>query len=364
MTSSTDSIKSTAIVPYTPEEHPLAKAKSAIEKTQEIFMERSFKAQFIDYQYFHKHWMGSVTVLVGTSTAGKSSIIQALKNIEPDMIEDGIDISYTKRELKFFKENYPKEFTSLEKVMDSPTISTAVFTKERHWKEPVSDAEKTNAEQILKSLSEKWSLPCNEAILDALFENVEPQMFDEALELSRQGRSIIFDVLSVDSFARHALMRNFNGPQLNVALVYCPFHTLSSRMEKRNQEAQQDGNLSNQRIGAFPLLQFSEIYTQKEHNQSTLETITREQATKAFNENFDKRIVFTRNENQELRPDNVIQKAKEEELQFLLTNLGFTDTVDKVEIAPKNQHLYNLLINSGKMKAEDSAKILQQKLYR
>lgn len=359
MTSFTESIKSTAIVPYTPEEHPLAKAKSSVEKTQEIFMERSFKAQIADYQHFNKHWMGTVTVLAGTSTAGKSSIIQALRQLEPDVIENGIDIAYMKKEVDFFKTNHPEETAILEKFLDPSTINLAVWNKERHWKEPISDAEKTEAEKILKSLSEKYPSPSDAD--GAFFENVEPQMFDEAFELSRQGRSVIFDVIDIDSFARHALMRNFNGPQLNVALVYCPFHTLSSRMEKRNQEAKRDGNLSNQRIGVFPLMQFGSIYTQKEVNQSTLETITREQATNVFNENFDKYTAFARKENQESRPDHVIQKEKEEVLQILLTNLGFTDTVDKVEIAPKNQDLYNLLINSGSMKAEDSAKILQER---
>lgn len=59
-------------------------------------------------------------------------------------------------------------------------------------------------------------------------------------------------------------------------------------MEKRNQEALESGELSNQRIGEFPLMQFSEIYTQKEKRQVAFERLTRKQVTKIFNDNFDK----------------------------------------------------------------------------
>lgn len=48
MTSFPDPVKSTALVVYTPPQHPLVQARAYMEKMQNLFMERSFKAQIAD----------------------------------------------------------------------------------------------------------------------------------------------------------------------------------------------------------------------------------------------------------------------------------------------------------------------------
>lgn len=53
MTSSSDPVKSQALVVYNPQEHPVAKAAAHMEKMQDLAMERSFKAQVADHQHFH-----------------------------------------------------------------------------------------------------------------------------------------------------------------------------------------------------------------------------------------------------------------------------------------------------------------------
>lgn len=189
------------------------------------------------------------------------------------------------------------------------------------------------------------------------YERIERQMFDDALQHSRQGRNVVFDVLSIDTLARHILVRNFNGP-LRSVLTYCPFHVLSSRMEQRNREARESGELGNQRVGAFPLIQFGEIYTKKQNEQRTLETVTRDQVTRAFNENFDQRIAQERQEGHSMPSNKEILIKKEGRCQKLLKKLGFTDNLDAVELAPRNQHLYDLILNSSRLMPTDSAQIL------
>ena len=48
MTSFPDPVKSTALVVYTPPQHPLVQARAYMEKMQNLFMERSFKTQMAD----------------------------------------------------------------------------------------------------------------------------------------------------------------------------------------------------------------------------------------------------------------------------------------------------------------------------
>lgn len=353
-----DNIKSTALVVYNPQEHPLEKVKISMQKMQDLFMEQSFKAQFTDHRYFHRYSMGDVVVLVGTSTAGKTSIIKALRQIEPDRIEDGDDLRTDAINLEYFKKRCPDEVAMLEKVMEPSDIPRAVFSPDRPWKKSVSCSEKIAAEEVIQRIK-KMADSVPEAEIHALFRNMKPQMFDEAFERSRRGGSIIFDVLNVNAVANHALMRNFNGP-MRIVLVYCPFYMLSSRMEKRNREAEERGNLMNQRMGEFPLVQFSQIYTQKDNNQRTLEVITRTQAIKAFDENYDKGIMGDRIAGRKLPSEEEILANKAKFCHSFLSDLGFVDGVDKVEIAPRNQHLYQIFLNSGILTAKDSAKILHE----
>ncbi|MDP1608035.1 MAG: hypothetical protein Q8L98_01830 [Chlamydiales bacterium] len=239
----------------------------------------------------------------------------------------------------------------LEKILEPLDIPAAMWTRERVWKTGVSDLEKMNAETTIKQMKEK--VPEQE--IDALFQYLEPQMFDEAFERSRRGESVILDVLEVNAITDHMSMRNFNGP-IRIALVYCPFHLLSSRMEKRNQEAEQKGHFSNERVGVFPLHQFSDIYTKKEKQQQTLETITRDQAIKTFDENFEKKVARALKSGRTVSPNEQMESR-----QRFLDKLGFVQGVDVVEVAPRKQESYHLFINSGVLSAEESAKMLHKK---
>lgn len=337
-----DTFHSASLVAFHPRSYPLLKSEDQVQEMRSLFVARSLQAQFADYQYFHRYGrMGDVIVLVGTSSAGKSSIIKALRQIEPDRIEDGIDLRADARFLEYYKLKCPNEVTMLEKVMDPLDIPKAVASPERTWKRALSEQEMADAERLIQHIQEvEKSAP--EAEMQEWFQNMEPQMFDDAFEHSRLGRSIIFDVANVDAIARHTLMRNFPGPMC-VALVYCPFSALSSRMEVRNREAEESGHLMNRRVGELAFIQFSEIYTRKAQDQPPLELITRSQAIKTFDDNFDKGD----------RLGN-----KDTSRQTFLDNLGFTPNDNKVNIAPRNQHLYHLFLHSGKLTAQESAQIL------
>lgn len=348
------SSQATAFIPSRPRQ-PIA---PRLQVMHAVFMEKSFKAQIADYRYFHRHWMGDIIVLVGTSTAGKTSIIKALKQMEPDRVEDGGDLRQDVAAVKHFRNNFPEEVAMLEKVMDSLDIIKAVFSPSRSWKLGVSHQEKMESEvaiQRIQALVDSESTEEIEAL--SVFHNLDQQMFDDAFERSRQGGSTIFDVLYVEEVTSHAQMRNFDGP-MRVVSVYCPFYLLSSRMERRNKEARESGNLMNQRVGEFPLKQFSQVYTRRNEGQRALEVITLAQATHAFNENFDQRIIDHRQRGRELRSDKEIHAEKVKFRRCFLRDLGFTANVDRVEIAPRNPHLYHLLLNSGNLTPEASAKIL------
>lgn len=341
-------------------------SQESLKSRREAVILDSFKAQFRDYNKFHQYGMGDIVVLVGSSTAGKTSIIQALKQIERDRLEDGGDLRGCATDLKVLAKYAPNELEILKHVFVNPLdIPLATFYGDRPWKTGITDQEITTAEAAMKRIKERVD-GFSEEEKDynrRLFENMELEMFDDVFELSRQGKNVILDAMLIDKLSSHILMRNFNGP-IRIVNAFCPFHELEARMEKRNKEAVESGQLSDQRIGEFPLTQFSEIYTKKEKGQQTFEKLERKQVLDAFNTNFDRRVESDRLKGKKLPSAQQIEKDKKELLAYVLVNLGFEDGVDVVKVAPKNQHLYKVFINTSKSLPHESAAMIHQGTYK
>lgn len=354
MAASISHSSSNALVLRDPKNQPIAKARDSLEKRLNSLMQSSFQAQFADHQHFNQSGMGNIIVLVGTSTAGKTSIIKALKKFDPARVEDGGDIRANKLELKIIKQYCPEDYAILKKALKkSLDIPNAVHSKERSWKPGVSAAEILKAEEAIERIRKNLDTP----EMQKPFENMEQEMFDHAFDYCRRGGKIVFDVLNIDALAGHILMRNFKGP-MTIVLTFCPLKELSSRMEKRNAEAEASGELGNQRVGAFPLEQFSELFTQKVQGQPVLERISKAQAIKAYDENFEKGIKAARHNGRQLPPVEQIAIDKKRFIKIFLEKLGFKGDADVVEVSPRQQELYNLFIDTSKLKPEVSAKLI------
>lgn len=313
-------------------------------------VKKSLQSHFLDYAQFHKQWMGKIVVLIGTSTAGKTSIINALRKLKPDFREDGIDLRCMQILLKTIQKTNPDEYGILKKTMKGPLdIPKAAYGKERNWKEGVTAQEKEKAEEAIGRVSKPNYC--------SLFQNLEQEMFEDLFTHSRRGGNVIFDLLNIDSLFRHIMARRFDGP-IQAVLTYCPFHVLSSRMEKRNKEAIESGEFSNLREGEFPFMQFSELYGPKKEGETSLERLTRSQVTKTFDENFDRGVEAARLAGDPLPPPEKILEDKEALRGEFLKNLGFKNGVEEVEIAPKNRWFYQQVIDSSKLTPGESAAML------
>ena len=262
-------------------------------------------------------------------------------------------------DLKVLGKYYPDEMEIFEKTINDSSDIPFVLSGEIHWKEGVSIEDKALAEAAIKRIQEKNASLTPEERNErfAPYQTLELEMLNDAFEASRRGENVILDVLDIDTLAQEMLRTNFNGP-LRPVLTYCPFHVLSDRMEKRNKEAIESGNLDNQRIGTFPLQQFSEIYTKKIEGQVAFESLNRNQVKKTFEENFNKRVEADRANGLKIPSENEIKKNKRELLAELLEKLGFEDGIDRVQVAPRDQHLYREIIDSSKLLPGQSAIII------
>lgn len=332
-------------------------------RVQSIFAD-SFKAQLRDHKSFHQYFVGDIVVLVGTSTAGKTSIIKALTRMDGRK-EDGVDLRCLDIDLKALNSHNPREVQLLISVFKKPTdVALAILDGDRSWKEGVTEDQKKQAEEAIKVVKDMIDSFTPEQMknIQKLWANLELEMLDDAFEYARRGGNIIFDAMNIDALVQQALQRNFNG-SMRIILTYCPFYLLTSRMEKRNQQALESGELSNQRIGTFPLIQFSELYTQKTDDQKGLERLTREQVTKAFDENFDRKVNVDRKKEGKVPSEVEIRKEKNKQCAKLLHNLGFKENVDEVEIAPKHKSYYIGYIDTSRLLPEESAKWIREGTY-
>ena len=91
--------------------HPQA---NAISQMARRVLEHSFEVQLADFGAFQRFGKGDIVVLLGTSTAGKSSIISALRQIEPNRLEQGIDLACDSLMLGYIQTHFPDEYRFLQ----------------------------------------------------------------------------------------------------------------------------------------------------------------------------------------------------------------------------------------------------------
>ncbi|WP_316353473.1 DEAD/DEAH box helicase family protein [Candidatus Trichorickettsia mobilis] len=256
-----------------------------------LLMESSFQAQLAEFHYFPCYvGKGDFILIAGTSTVGKSSIVKALKELEPDRFEEDLDLRRDPRE---------------------PTDPLMQFA-----------------------------------------------MFGDAIDHSLNGRSVIMHADRSGGFLEYLSTQNIILP-LRSVLIFCPFTELLKRLEDRNNQAQQqDGDIKNFRDPLVPLDQFSRIYTQKQSSEETLELLTRAQVTEAYNSQFDKMIAYARDALHPLPIDEQIAIDKVLSLKEFLSNLGFNETVEIVEIAPRHTSHYDLILNSNELSYVEMAGVL------
>lgn len=306
--------------------------------------------------------LGDVTVLVGTSSVGKSSIIAALREYEPDLEESGPDLAGFQTVLAFLEtqEIVPQEDYQFLKSVLAPKnndiqILDAISGGKYFFKEGVSTEEKEKAISIAQKLKES-----TDEFAKAM--DIETIMLNKVLAYSEAGKPAIFDTLFVDNVLKH----NISKAPIKTVLVYCPFHELTNRLEKRNKEALEKDELSEIRPGPKPLFQFAELFGPKQDPTDKGMVVTRKEVEEDFDTNFNAWVDIEvipswkdlSKEEREIEAQKIESKRVEDK-EKLLQALGFTDPkILKVELVPRKK--YDGSIDTSTTKPHESAEILRK----
>ena len=326
-----------------------------------------------------QHEWGEVVVLVGTSTAGKTSIISELIKQKPGMVEYGVDLAFVNIPLNYLHTHHPKEMVYLERIIE-PTKDeignpSYLLNYVEHEKKPtfktdasISIEDKELYDGVVKRLFDSLceAIPGNTG--EEYAHSIVTRMMDEIILESKRGHPVACDILQINEVALNAL--GIQLPSVKLALVYVPFQTLAERVIIRNNEAMSEGNFGNARPGVFPLEQFTKLFRPK--NDSDLDSeivqrLTLGEVKHAIDTVFENSKSFLKLHG----PDSLERLEKETALSRsnILAKFGFEEGDDPnkvVELTPSYKG-YHMLINTAqtqKPKSEAVQEAVKQVLVK
>ncbi len=295
---------------------------------------------------------GRLIVVCGPSSVGKTTLTKALRKLDPGMIEENADVIGCKRMYKFMQDNYTKwgvtkeDWDNLHNVLvagdddyHSHILNAAENIDLCTFKREASPVACQRAADTAKALQ----LPVYKEAYEQPHDDVTLVM-DTILDHLSRGHDAVFDCFIADKFEGHALSKQKES--VKSVLVYCPFHTLTVLIAKRNQEARDQRKYTEIRASVHPLFQYAELFRKKGPTDTAekIGTITREQVEKDFDENFnawvknEKERGVKSKEIEQKEKDGSIEKERAAGKADLLRAFGFEDTDESIDLVPRKKY--------------------------
>jgi hypothetical protein len=372
MVSFSDPSKSTDLTVYSPQ---MQTHEVRTQEMLDLFTERSFESQVADHQHFSDSWIGSVVVLDGGSTAGKSSIVNALLQLDSGMHEEGSDLTGANFIYEFMATNL-EQFAVSKK--DWQHLHSVLEARPNNWHIHEAVAIEKGADPSTYGFKEGTSVEDQERAIktalklhgpvSAFAENV-PKILDDVIlqkvqENVKTGTNVTLDMHDINKIIEHPIGQH---AQIKSVFVYCPFEKLSERIAERNRKALSgEIDLSELRPGTFPLIQYAELLRPKKEGDDDLdsvETLTLGTVKEHFRATFDATIeVLKRTPEGRAQVKRIeeseagIEGKRSKEEQDLVKAFGFTkeDSDSKsIELVPRKQ--YDLRIDTSMLPGSSPA---------
>lgn len=330
--------------PHVADPWGLKRVEHFVEDRTSLFLKRSLEADRQAVQHWRQRGEGRIFVLLGHSTAGKTSIIKELRKEHPEWIESGMDMYFPMMEVAYLREQAPELYQRIALAIEPADIGRALGDVVS-WKSAVPKAVQEDAlaalEEAKKIVFDHPSRDANMVnqrepelyakmalglehrdIAYALFGNEPPRwkpgitaevqkeaqaaleeakskgraipmveeeyeriMEEEVIEQAMGGGSVIFDPYDEEAFLARMIEKN-NYVPLKMGLAYCPFPDLADRVAQRNRKALATGNLDDYRNPLAPLQQFCDFYRPAKDGETVLDTLHRAEVERIFEEAF------------------------------------------------------------------------------
>ena len=274
---------------------------------------------------FQRYGKASIMILLGTSTAGKTTLINSIRMKHPVIKDYSHDLILDKAERNIIKTLFPEEYNILNVVVPYEDIVNVCYGDKiragNYSSEQLQLAEQT-AQKIGNMLD----------FNDQDYQRWLDRGTDHLILDSMNGIPIILDCVEIEEIGQ-IFSKNFYA-DVHIMITFCPLKELSKRLIKRNKEAERSQQPSDIR-GEFFLWQFTELYKRRETRQEPLlQILTRNESITVFR----------------------LHATKPELEETFLRSLGFTspeiDTVEITTRAPYYHSIFNTKVRGYSSKCQ------------
>lgn len=306
----------------------------------------------------------SFFLISGTSSAGKTSVMQAFCKNRSDTVRIGIDDFLIETyKPKMIQEHLPQDYNVLKDAFDDAdlelvchpeySITEIIKSKPNIFKKDATPSQKEAASELLlnQAFRSRYLEMLNKHHSE---QKVQEGQFDLIFQKFSQGKTVIFDTGWPAEFFEFIKSKGIEvKDKIHHVLVYLPFNELLGRVEKRNASAQAEGELINQRGFSNVIRCFTEHYrpvqTADDVVVDTLDRRTVEDMFKKYEAELKKEQADHPNENLPT-------------LETFLKHFGFTAGVTQVKITPTPSQLVGIL-HSATSSPSESALQLRTKTF-
>ncbi|OGN62126.1 MAG: hypothetical protein A3F09_02825 [Chlamydiae bacterium RIFCSPHIGHO2_12_FULL_49_11] len=290
-----------------------------------------------------------VTIIQGTSSVGKSSLIAAMRASNAELRELGVDILGHQRDLDYIKTQHPQTYALLDALLIPKERQMHILHAVRggvfHFKPTVTKSEREDTERRASIIADEVARAAGIGK-----EDIDHVMLDKAMTYALGNISVVFDILNIERVFAHHLGRI----PLCIALIFCPLDTLVARIQRRNREALRQQDMSEIRPDESPLLQLGKIFRPKTApDEKILFSITRKQLIEAFNVLFE--------EGAKIIHASYSAGEREERLDKVMRALGFINSsIKELHYTPRFNG-YDYVIDTSVTDVRGAATILVRK---
>ena len=296
----------------------------------------------------HTAKVGEIIFVYGTSTAGKSSICNALKKIKPDWVFENADDIFEDTLRFVLKVENPKYFEIINKAIDEQNIFTSsTFLRGVYsFKKSSTPEQQQEAIRLIRKLQQTHPL----LKIDTAWEQAELTLFRRGCELSKQGKTVVLDSVCPELLLKFKAEQHFSNP-IRLVCVVCPFLKLADRLLNRNLNAEQTGDLKEARYGFFPLTNWKKLYkSQTSSSETVVDRLDSNAVLQALNsvKAFIAKRKSPQNTDLKREDDTCVENPD----QFL-EELGFSPTKSTVSFVPRFS--FDQLIITSRQTPEEAA---------
>lgn len=195
----------------------------------------------------------TIIYLQGTCSSGKSTLIKALKSELKSLAIVDEDAFMQAAYVEAVAKRFPEPFARIEKAIDAHNLYHALREREIAFKPTAFDEERKQAIEDLQTIQNELNLPENLSWKQEVSKGIDYSVLQSVSDAIVQNCDVLLDSWYITP---ERLKAEHPETRIIRVLLYCSLPEAYKRLQRRNQQAEEQGNLSEKRyprqlVGSF-----------------------------------------------------------------------------------------------------------------